>query len=57
MSEIRNLKEESTVKFVAEKNWGSHPSNMKTLPGFSNGYSYYDYVEAWFKLQRNTPPR
>ena len=34
---------------VSLDEWG-HPSLLKTLPNHSIQYSYYDYMEAWFKV-------
>ena len=30
--------------------WGSHPSDLKSLNNHSNPYCYYDYIEAWNKI-------
>ena len=37
-------------KFILVKDWGSHPSLLRDLPGHSKQFSYYDYKESWFKL-------
>ena len=35
--------------FVSLDEWG-HPSLLRTLPGHSLQYNYYDYMESWFKV-------
>jgi hypothetical protein len=38
------------VKITSLKSWGSHPFLLKPLRGHSIKYSYYDYIDAWFKI-------
>ncbi len=38
------------VKFTFLKQWGSHPFLLKQLQGHPIKYSYYDYINAWFKI-------
>jgi hypothetical protein len=33
-------------KVIFEKEWGGHPSSLRTLEGFQIPFSYYDYVDA-----------
>ena len=37
-------------KIISEKEWGGHPSSLRTLSGFKIPFNYYDYVDAWSKL-------
>jgi hypothetical protein len=37
-------------KVISEKEWGGHPSSLRTLEGFKIPFSYYDYVDAWSKF-------
>ena len=34
-------------KIISEKDWGGHPSSVRTLNGFKVPFNYYDYVDAW----------
>jgi hypothetical protein len=38
------------VKFTSLQSWGSHPFLLKPLRGHAIKYSYYDYIDAWFKI-------
>ena len=35
---------------ISLQDWGSHPSILKSLPSHQIQFSYYDYIEAWFKV-------
>ena len=35
--------------FVSLVDWG-FPYQLRDLPGHSIQYSYYDYIDAWFKV-------
>lgn len=37
-------------KFISYKEWGQHPSILRTLEGMVPQYSYYDYVDAFEKV-------
>ena len=37
-------------KVISEKDWGDHPSSCRSLKGFDIPFSYYDYIDAWFKF-------
>jgi hypothetical protein len=38
------------VKFIHEKDWGLHPSTLRPFAGSAIPYSYYDYINAWFRF-------
>jgi hypothetical protein len=38
------------VKFIHEKDWGFHPSTLRPFANSVIPYSYYDYINAWFKF-------
>ena len=40
----------SIQEFFSKKYRGPHPSYNKDLPGHSVQFCYYDYIEAWFKV-------
>jgi hypothetical protein len=44
----------SITNFISEKEWGTHPSTLRSfvysnIP-YSIPYSYYDYIDAWTKF-------
>jgi hypothetical protein len=38
------------MKFVAQKDWGAPPFVSRSLSNRKVGYSYHDYIEAWYKV-------
>ena len=38
------------VKFTSLRNWGTFPFILKPLQGHLIKYSYYNYIDAWFKI-------
>jgi hypothetical protein len=38
------------IKFTSLRQWGSHPFLLKPLKNHPIKYSYYDYIDAWFKI-------
>jgi hypothetical protein len=38
------------VKFTSLRNWGTFPFILKPLQGHPIKYSYYNYIDAWFKI-------
>jgi hypothetical protein len=44
----------SIINFISEKEWGTHPSTLRSFVYFdipySIPYSYYDYIDAWTKF-------
>lgn len=37
-------------RFISCKEWGQHPSMLKTIEGTTIQYSYYDYMDAFEKV-------
>ena len=35
---------------LIEEKWGLNPTSIKVLPGSPIGYSYHDYITAWFRF-------
>jgi hypothetical protein len=44
----------SITNFISEKEWGTHPSTLRSFVysdfPYSISYSYYDYIDAWTKF-------
>ena len=38
------------IKFTSFRQWGTYPFVLKPLQGHPIQYSYYDYIDAWFKI-------
>jgi hypothetical protein len=38
------------MKFIHEKDWGMHPSTLRPFANSVIPYSYYDYINTWFKF-------
>jgi hypothetical protein len=38
------------IKFTSLRQWGTYPFVLKPLQGHPIQYSYYDYIDAWFKI-------
>jgi hypothetical protein len=38
------------VNFISERNWGIHHSTLRPFVNSAIPYSYYDYIDAWFKF-------
>jgi hypothetical protein len=38
------------IKFTSLRQWGTYPFILKPLQGHPIKYSYYDYIDAWFKI-------
>jgi len=38
------------MKFVAQKDWGAPTFVSRSLSNIKVGYSYHDYIEAWYKV-------
>ena len=44
------------IKFTRQQTWGPHPQILKTLQGHLVQYSYYDYIQAWYKVLLHQTP-
>jgi hypothetical protein len=38
------------VKFISKKDWGVHPSTLRPFVNSNILYSYYDYINVWYKF-------
>ena len=37
-------------KVINMADWGSHPSDLQTLPNHDTPYCYHDYMKAWLSI-------